>query len=155
MHIVGIRDLGTNYRYQWPEGRPESYDYWVEYTALSEDGEHFVRIGFGKRHTYGRERARVVVWIDDYPHAEFLSADDFEKSGEVLSEIKVRGHRGERMCRYPDEPVPERYAMFNVVGLPVRVIAEGVHSAWAVVANIADQKAMVALASLRRYERAR
>jgi hypothetical protein len=45
--------------------------------------------------------------------------------------------------------------MLNVVGLPVRVIAEGVYRAWAVVANIADQKAMVALASLRRYERAR
>lgn len=154
MHIVGIKNAGTGYQYRWPEGI-ESYDYWVEYVALSEDGEHSIIVGFGRRTTYGRKRVRVVVWIDGYPQAEFLGADDFNKSGEVLSEIKVPGDGGERICRYPDGTLPERYALFNVVGLPVRVEARGVRNAWAVVVNIADHKTMIALAALRRFERNR
>jgi hypothetical protein len=36
----------------------------------------------------------VVIWINDHPHAEFIGADDFDVSGELLSEIKVPGERG-------------------------------------------------------------
>ena len=154
MRIIGIKNMGKNFTYQWPECT-ETYDYFVEYTAMDEEGEHTVKIGFGRRHTYGRDRIRIVVWIDDHPHAEFLGADDFEQSGEVLSEIKVPGDVGERICRYPDESIPERYAMFNVVGLPLRVQNRGVHQAWAVVSNIADHKTLITLATLRRLERRR
>jgi hypothetical protein len=96
-----------------------------------------------------------VIWIDGHPQAEFLGADDYGKSGEVLSEIKVPGGRGERICRYPDEAIPERYGMFEVEGLPIRVSGSGVHGAWGVVVNIGDHKSMVALAGLRRLERSR
>ena len=154
MHVIGIKDVGKNFTYQWPEDT-ETYDYFIEYIAMDEEGEHAVKIGFGKRHTYGRDRIRIVVWIDDHPHAEFLGADDFEQSGEVLSEIKVPGDVGERICKYPDEPIPERYSMFHVEGLPLRVQNLGVHRAWAVVANIADHKTLIALAALRRLERRR
>ena len=152
MHIIGIKDAGRNFTYQWPEGT-ETYSYFVEYIAVHEDGTHDIKIGFGNRHTYGRDRIRIVIWIDGHPHAEFLGADDFEQSGEVLSEIKVPGDVGERICRYLDEPIPERYAMFNVEGLPLRVQGSGVHRAWAVVASIAGHKTLVALAALRKLER--
>lgn len=155
MHIARIKDAGRNFTYQWPDGTTESYDCFVEYVATAEDGEHIVKVGFGKRPVYGTDRIRVVVWIDGHPHAEFLGTDDFEKSGEVLSEIKVPGAVGERICKYPDEPIPERYSMFNVEGLPVRIQGSGVHGAWAVVANIADHKTLIALAALRRLERRR
>ena len=154
MRIIRIKDAGKNFTYQWPEGT-ETYDYFMEYIAMDGEGEHAVKIGFGKRHTYGRDRIRIVVWIDDHPHAKFLGADDFERSGEVLSEIKVPGDVGERICKYPDESIPERYSMFNVEGLPLRVQNSGVHRAWAVVANIADHKTLIALAALRRLERRR
>ncbi|GEM_PF-1649832 len=152
MQVLRIMNVGTNYQYKWPSGDTEIYKHWVEYVALDKRGEHSVRIGFGRRPAYGKERVRVVVWIDDYPQAEFIGADDSETSGEVLSEIKVPGERGERICRYPDEPIPERYIMFNVVGLPLRVQAKGVHNAWAVSVNIADHKTMVAVAGLRCLE---
>lgn len=42
--------------------------------------------------------------------------------------------------------------MFNVAGLPTRITAEGVHNAWAAVANIADHKTMTALGGLRMLE---
>jgi len=156
MRIVTIKDVGKNFTYQWPTpAGPEKFDYFVEYLAIAEDGQHSMKVGFCKRPVYGRNRTRVVIWIDDYPHAEFLGVDDFEKSGEVLSEIKVPGDVGERICRYPDEPIPERYAMFNIEGLPIRVKGPGVRRAWAVVANIADHKTLIALAALRRLERMR
>jgi len=73
----------------------------------------------------------------------------------VLSEIKVRGEVGEPICRYPEEAVPDRYIMFHVTGLPLRVNAKGVHGAWAVVANISDHESMIALAALKMSERVR
>jgi hypothetical protein len=114
-----------------------------------------VRIGFGQRTVYDRSRKRVVVWIDGQPQAEFLGADDFERSGDLLCEIKVPGDIGERICRYPDEPIPERYSGLPVLGLSTRVTGPGVHKAWAVVANISDHRVLFALAALRRLERNR
>jgi hypothetical protein len=155
MRVIKINNMGQNFSYRWPSGDTETYDFFVEYIAAAEDGEHKVKVMFGKRDCYGENRVRVIILIDEHVEAEFFGADDFEKSGEILSEIKLPGNKGERICRYPDEPIPERYAMFNVVGLPVRVQKSGVHNAWAVAANIADHKTLIALAALRRLERRR
>ncbi len=46
-----------------------------------------MKIGFGERYAYGKKRKRVVVWIDGHSEAQFLGAEDFGQSGEVLSEI--------------------------------------------------------------------
>ena len=129
MQLLDVDAVGTNHVYRWPSGDREPYPHWIQYRGLSADGEHKVQIGFGTRHTYGRDRKRVVIWIDKHPHAEFLAADDFEHSGDVLSEIKVPGDAGERICRYPDEAVPERYSGLTTVGLRTRVNADGVHNA--------------------------
>jgi hypothetical protein len=154
MRIVDITQVGTGYKYQWPK-EVETYPKWIDYRAVAEDGEHVIRIGATTRHTYGRERARVTVWVDGYPYAEFLGADDFDSSGEVLSEIRVRSGEAKHTCCYPTEPVPARYAAFPLVGLPTRIHGLNVHQAWAAVVNIADHKTMAALAALRRRERAR
>ena len=154
MHITGLAGVNTNYTYEWPVDT-ETYDYVIEYRALADDGKHSIKIGFGQRFTYGKERARVIVWIDEHPHAEFVGADDFNESGDILSEIKIPGEVGEPICRYPDEAIPDRYAMFNTVGMPIRIIGKGVRNAWAVVANISDHRTMISLAALRRLERNR
>lgn len=130
MQILDLELGGSDYLYQWPSGNEEPYSHWVEYSAVSEDGDHRVRIGFGMRHTYGRDRKRVVVWLDGHPHAEFLGADYYEHSSDLLCEIKVPGETGERKCRYPSETVPERYAGLPVVGLRTRVTGSKVHHAW-------------------------
>jgi len=155
MQIVNVQKTGADFTYRWPSGESEEYPQRIDYRAVAADGEHDVRIGFGTRTTYGRPRPRVVVWIDNRPHAEFLGADDFARSGDLLSEIKVPGEKGERICRYPEEAVPERYSGLPVVGLTTRVHGQGVHNAWAVVANVADHRVLFALAALRRLERDR
>ncbi len=89
--------------------------------------------------------------------AEFVGAEDFEQTGEVLSLIKVPSEEGpgERNCRYPEEAIPERYAAFPVVGFPNRVSGVGTRNAWAVVANVGDHRTLCALAGLRWQERQR
>jgi hypothetical protein len=151
--LLDARDAGTDYTYTWPSGDPEVYRQWIDYRAITPDGEHDVRIGFGERHVYGSDRKRVVVWIDSHPHAEFLGADDFDVSGEVLSEIKLHAERGEPICRYGADVVPERYSGLRTVGLKTRVSGPGVHDAWAVVTSIGDHLALAQLAALRRLER--
>lgn len=155
MQLLDITGAGLNYTYRWPVPMDELYPTWVDYRAMGADGEHRVKIGFGTRPEYGRDRKRVVVFIDGEPEAEFLGADDFEHSGEVLCEIKVPGNKGVRICRYRKEPVPERYAGLPVVGLPARVSGRGVHNAWAVVANIGDHRLLFTMGALRRLERSR
>jgi len=151
MQIVKITGVGRAFSYQWPGGQLEQYKRYVQYRAIDEEGRHVIKIGFGMRTAYGDDRTRVVVWIDKRPEAEFVGADDFDLSGEVLSEIKVRG--GQEICRYGTDPIPARYAPFHVVGLKNRINVKGVRNAWAVVANIADHRTMVALAALRRLEK--
>jgi len=155
MQIVSVIKTGNDYIYRWPSGDEVTYPDWIKYLARSDDGDHEIIVAFGTRPVYGRDRVRIVIFIDYYATAEFFGADDIEFSGEVLSDIKVRGEVGERICRYPEEPVPERYGMFRIVGLPNRVNAKGVHNAWAVVADISDHQSMITLAALRREERER
>ena len=155
MQLLDILAAGSDFAYQWPTGAPEPYPHWIDYNTIATDGEHRVRIGFGSRTTYGQPRKRVVVWIDGHPQAEFLGVDDFGRSGEIICEIKIPGNKGERICRYPDEAIPERYTGLPIVGLPTRVTGPRVHSAWAVIASVADHRTMVAVAALRRFERDR
>ena len=90
MRLLRVKDVGQNYKYKWPED-VETFTNFVDYVAEGADGEHQVRVGFTEREAYGKLRVRIVVWIDGYPHAEFLGADDCEKSGDVLSVIKLSG----------------------------------------------------------------
>jgi hypothetical protein len=153
MQILKVASAGADFEYRWPDNTVENYPAWIAYIGTSGGAPHELKIAFGKRRVYGADRVRVLVLVDGYPHAEFFGADDIGSTGEVLSEIKLHGEVGEPICRYPDDPVPERYATLNVVGMPTRVLAKGVHSAWAVVANISDHKTMITLAALRRAER--
>lgn len=155
MQLLDLQAVGRDYEQVWPDGTREVYPHWVEYRAVAPDSEHRVRIGFGRRAVYGQDRKRVVVWIDDHPHAEFLGADDFDLSGDLLSEIKIPGQRGERICRYGEEAIPERYSGLPVVGLSTRVSGPNLRQAWAIVANIADHRTLCALGALRRLERER
>ena len=107
MRVKGLTAAGIDYEYTWPSGNIERFQAWIEYQGTAPNGDRLIRIGFGVRSVYGKERAHVVVWVDGHPQAEFLGADDFDASGEILCEIKIPGDPGERICRYPSEPIRE------------------------------------------------
>jgi hypothetical protein len=152
MKITSFLGVKEDFEYQWFD-KIEKYTM-VQYIALDNDGTHEVQIGHTERKAYGLNRKRVVVFIDGYPYAEFVAADDFDKTGDLLSEIRLlQEDEYLDMCEYPEEGIPAIYANFNVEGLPNRIKAKGVHKAWSVVANISDHKSMISLAFLRKKEK--
>jgi len=152
MKVVSFLGVKDDFEYNWPD-QNEKY-LLIQYIALDDEGRHEVQIGLTERETYGLNRKRVVVFIEGYPYAEFVAADDFDKTGDVLSEIRLfQEDEYLDMCEYPGEGIPAIYANFTVEGLPNRVKAKGVHNAWSVVTNISDHRAMIALAFLRKKEK--
>jgi hypothetical protein len=152
MKIVSFLGVKEDFEYQWFD-LTEQYMV-IQYIALDEKGRHEVQIGHTEREAYGLNRKRVVVFIDGYPYAEFVAADDFDRSGDLLSEIRLLQKDGRLdMCEYPEEGIPAIYSNFTVEGLPNRIKTKGVHNAWSVVANISDHKTMMSLAFLRKKEK--
>lgn len=93
------------------------------------------------------------MWDGSQNLVQFDGADDFDAIGDLLSELRVGVNGARRLCRYPEDRVPDRYSGLPIVGMPTRVTGTGVHNAWAVLANIADHRLLLALAALRRLER--
>lgn len=154
MRVVALIGAGKDFEYKWPDG-VHIHTHWVQYTATSPEGKHDVVIGFDHYPVYDRKRARAIVWIDGHNQVVFTGADDFEVTGEMLAEMRVRADDGMRICRYPEGPVPIAYSSFRVVGLPTRICAKGVHNSWAVITNISNHAEIISLAFLRRSERNR
>ncbi|MHA1954700.1 MAG: hypothetical protein ACW96U_12220 [Candidatus Heimdallarchaeaceae archaeon] len=153
MKVVSFLGVKEDFEYQWFDNI-EKYTV-IQYIAVDEQGRYEVQIGQTERETYGLNRKRVLVFIEGYPYAEFVAADDFDKTGDLLSEIRLlQADNRLDMCEYPEEGIPSMYANFSVEGLPNRIKAKGVHSAWSVVANISDHKTMISLAFLRKKEKA-
>lgn len=152
MKVVSFLGVKENFEYQWFD-HTENYTL-IQYIALDDHGKHDVEIGHTERETYGLNRKRIVVFIDGYPYAEFVAADDFDKTGDLLSEIRlIQEDEYLDMCEYPGEGIPAIYANFTVEGLPNRIKAKGVHNAWSVVTNISNNKTMISLAFLRKKEK--
>ena len=151
MHILEIISMEKDFTHKWPGGEEQIFSNSIIYRVRASAGVQEYKIGYGEREAYEQIRKHIVVWINNKVQAEFNGADDFEITGEVLSEIRVPGKKRDRMCRYGQEVVPERYASLPVVALKSRI--ENAHDAWAIVVNIADHRQMCLLAALRRIER--
>jgi hypothetical protein len=151
MQILNVAGAGKDFSYQWPESI-EDFHHWIDYLVREGHKEFVVRIAFGIRHVYQKHRARVIVWIDGNPEVEFFGIDDNAITGNIITEIKIERNK---MCRYPDDPVPLDYGNFDVVGLPTVVAASGVRNAWGVLVNIADHKTILHMAFLRKLQRGR
>jgi hypothetical protein len=143
-----------NFKSQWPNGEA-TYPQWVDYVVAAPHGTFVARTGFGVVKVYDLPRKRVILWKGQEALAEFVGADDFEQTGDVLSLIKISSDDGpgERNCRYPEEAIPERYASLPVVGFRNRITGARTARALAVAANVGDHRKLCALAGLRWQER--
>jgi hypothetical protein len=99
--------------YQWPEGRDRYSSYRVFMGTTRSEG--VVHIGLGetvRKKRWGRDRKYVVAFLSSgspqKPLAEFLAADDYAKSKELLAVI--RGSDGGRRMYGPGDVLPEIYA---------------------------------------------
>jgi uncharacterized HhH-GPD family protein len=105
------------FSWRWPEGLETFESGWAAVASLN--GEEFhVRHGIGRRPVFGRPRVHSVTWVEDAPTVEGAEADDYSRSGALISLIKVT----KRHLR-PGDKVPPGYASFHVVVMSEEIAA--------------------------------
>jgi hypothetical protein len=144
--------------YRWPQGRDRYSPYRVFIGTTRAEGA--VQIGLGetiRKNRWGRDRKYVVAFLSSgapqQPLVEFLAADDYDKTHELVAVI--RGSDGGRRMYGADDPLPAVYKeRFRTQLYNERVIFAGVWNKLAVVAREDDHEAILnhaLIQSRRRY----
>jgi hypothetical protein len=133
--------------YNWPEGR-DRYSRYRVFVGTTE-AEGAVHIGLGettREKRWGRTRKYVVAFLSSgspqRPLAEFVAADDYEESHELVA--VVRGSDGGRRMYGVGDPLPAVYAeRFRTQLYSERIAYPGVWSKIVVVAREDDEETML------------
>jgi hypothetical protein len=144
--------------YRWPKRREEYRPYRVFLGTPRAEGA--VQIGLGetiRRNAWGRDRKYVVAFLSggspQHPLVEFVAADDFEDTRELVAVI--RGSDGGRRMYGIGDTLPAVYAeRFRTQVYNERVVHPGVWNRLVVVAREDDDAAMLnhaLIQSRRRY----
>ena len=148
----------TGESYQWPEERDRYSPYRVFMGTTRSEG--VVHIGLGetvRKKKWGRDRKYVVAFLSSggpqKPLAEFLAADDYAKSHELVAVI--RGSDGGRRMYSAGDTLPPVYAeRFRTQIYNERIVYPGAWNKVVVVAREDDHEAMLdhaLIQSRRRY----
>lgn len=153
--IQGIKHIrtGKNHVQKWPGGETEIYERFEEHAFLFNGIRYTSKICYGKRFTYGKNRKRVIIFINEEIHAEFLGGDSYQQNKLLLSEIKFYKNGRFKTINCLQENIPATWEYFNVVKLPGEVIAKGVHRVWAVAIKENDHENLIKFALIRKIER--
>jgi hypothetical protein len=144
--------------YQWPEERDRYSRYRVFLGTTRAEGA--VHIGLGetiRSNRWGRDRKYVVAFLSSgspqQPLAEFVAADDYEETRELVAVI--RGSDGGRRMYGAGDTLPAIYQeRFQTQMYSERVVYRGVWNKVVVVAREDDDTTMLnhaLLQSRRRY----
>jgi hypothetical protein len=133
--------------YQWPEARERYARYRVFIGTTRAEGA--VHIGLGetiRKNKWGRDRKYVVAFLGSgspqRPLAEFVAADDYEETRELVAVI--RGSDGGRRMYGAGDPLPRVYReRFRTQMYSERVVYPGVWNRVVVVAREDDDEAML------------
>jgi hypothetical protein len=146
--------------YQWPGAR-EHYSRYRVFIGMTR-AEGAVHIGLGetiRENKWGRDRKYVVAFLSSgapqQPLAEFVAADDYGETGELIAVI--RGSDGGRRMYGSGEALPRVYTeRFRTQMYSERIHYPGVWNKAVVVAKEDDEAAMLNHALIqgrRRYRR--
>jgi hypothetical protein len=144
--------------YRWPNGRDRYKRYRVFMGTTRAEGA--VQIGLGetiRKNKWGRDRKYVVAFLSagapQQPLVEFVAADDYEQTRELLAVI--RGSDGGRRMYGVGDPLPAVYTeRFRTQIYNERVVHPGAWHRIVVVAREDDDEAMLnhaLIQSRRRY----
>jgi hypothetical protein len=137
-HLVDHRE-GQVYR--WPK-LLEHYDPYQVYRGETQrEGTVFISLGWAmRRGAWGMDRRYVVSFLSQRapqkPLAEFLAADDYAETGELIAVI--RGSDGGSKMYGPVEDLPPAYAGFRIATYRDRVQVKGSLNKLAVVTAETD-----------------
>jgi hypothetical protein len=146
--------------YQWPGERDHYSRYRVFMGSARAEGAVYIGLGETVRnHKWGRDRKYVVAFASSgspqQPLAEFVAADDYEQSHELVAVI--RGSDGGRRMYGSGDTLPEVYQeRFRTQIYSDRVVHPGVWNKVVVVAREDEDEAMLnhaLIQSRRRYRR--
>jgi hypothetical protein len=152
-----VRDRkGESYR--WPQGRDRYSRYRVFVGTTRAEGA--VQVGLGetvRKNKWGRDRKYVVAFLSgggpQQPLVEFLAADDYAKTRELVAVI--RGSDGGRRMYGAGDPLPAVYTeRFRTQLYNDRVVYPGAWSKIVVVAREDDDETILnhaLIQSRRRY----
>jgi hypothetical protein len=137
----------TDESYQWPEERVQYTRYCVFVGATRAEGA--VHLGLGettRKNRWGRDRKYVVAFLSSgspqKPLAEFVAADDYEQTRELVAVI--RGSDGGRRMYGAGDALPRVYEeRFRTALYSDRVIYPGAWSKVVVVAPEDDRETML------------
>jgi hypothetical protein len=164
---AGPSDLPADWRlvrerkgesYRWPKGRDRYAPYRVFMGRTRAEGA--VQIGLGetiRKNTRGRDRKYVVAFLSggsaQAPLVEFLAADDYEQTRELVAVI--RGSDGGRRMYGAGDALPALYAeRFRTQLYNERIVYPGAWNKMVVVAREDDAETMLnhaLIQSRRRY----
>ena len=133
--------------YQWPDKRERYSRYRVFMGTTRAEGA--VQIGLGetiRKNKWGRDRKYVVAFLSggspQRPLAEFVAADDYEESRELVAVI--RGSDGGRRMYGAGDALPRVYTKsFRTQMYSERVVHPGVWNRVVVVAREDDDEPML------------
>jgi hypothetical protein len=133
--------------YQWPEERDRYSRYRVFLGTTRAEGA--VHIGLGetiRSNKWGRDRKYVVAFLSSgspqQPLAEFVAADDYEETRELVAVI--RGSDGGRRMYGAGDTLPALYKeRFRTQMYSERVVYRGVWSKVVVVAREDDEETIL------------
>jgi hypothetical protein len=133
--------------YQWPDKRERYTRYRVFIGTTRAEGA--VHIGLGetiRKNKWGRDRKYVVAFLSSgspqRPLAEFVAADDYEETRELVAVI--RGSDGGRRMYGAGDALPRVYKeRFRTQMYSERVVYPGVWNKVVVIAREDDDKTML------------
>jgi TIR domain len=134
-------DRRKDQAYRWPD-LFERYDRYHVYRGETQrEGIVFISLGWAVRPgAWGMDRRYVVSFLSrrapQTPLAEFLAADDYDETGELIAII--RGRDGGSKMYGPADDRPPAYAGFRIATYRDRVQAKGSWNKLAVVAAETD-----------------
>ena len=146
--------------YQWPDERDRYSRYRVFMGTARAEGAVYIGLGETIReHKWGRDRKYVVAFLSSgspqQPLAEFVAADDYEQTRELVAVI--RGSDGGRRMYGAGDALPYAYEeRFRTGMYSDRVVHRGVWNKVVVVAREDDDEAMLnhaLIQSRRRYRK--
>jgi hypothetical protein len=133
--------------YQWPDTREHYARYRVFIGTTRAEGAVHIALGEAiRKNRWGRDRKYVVAFLSSgppqQPLAEFVAADDYEETGELVAVI--RGSDGGRRMYGAGDALPGVYKeRFRTQMYSERVVYPGVWNKVVVVAREDDDATML------------
>jgi hypothetical protein len=133
--------------YQWPNVPLEHYDPFTVYEGATPRGSIRLAIGRCERvHVFGRDRRYLITFHvtagGKRPLCEFVEADDYESTRELVAIIRGNG-TGKRSMFPPGGNLPGAYRKLRIETYSDRIEWRGSYRQLAVVAKENDADAML------------